>query len=75
MNKKFSISRLFDSRGFSAFIATLMAIIIGLFFGFLVMLIASPASAGAGFVSILTGGLKKLGDVFYFATPDRKSVV
>lgn len=69
MNKKFSISRLFDSRGFSAFIATLMAIVIGLFFGFIVMLIASPASAGAGFASILTGGLKKIGDVFYYATP------
>ena len=41
MNKKFSLSNLLDSKGFSAFMATLMAIIIGLIFGFLVMLIAS----------------------------------
>ena len=69
MNKKFSLSNLLDSKGFSAFMATLMAIIIGLIFGFLVMLIASPANAGLGFMSVLTGGLRKLGDVFYYATP------
>ena len=69
MNKKFSINSLFESRGFSAFMATLMAIAIGLIFGFLVMLIASPANASLGFMSVLTGGLKKLGDVFYYATP------
>ena len=49
--------------------ATLMAVIIGLVFGFLVMLLASPANAIAGFSSILTGGLGKLGDVLYYATP------
>ena len=69
MNKKFSFKNLLDSRGFSAFLATLMAIIIGLIFGFVVMLIASPANAGLGFMSILTGGFKNLGDVFYYATP------
>lgn len=69
MNKKLSIRSLLDSRGFSAFLATLMAIIIGLIFGFIVMLVASPANAGMGFASILTGGLKKMGDVFYYATP------
>ena len=69
MNKKFSMNSLFESKGFSAFMATLMAIVIGLIFGFLVMLIASPANAGLGFMSVLTGGLKKIGDVFYYATP------
>ena len=69
MNKKFSMNSLFESKGFFAFMATLMAIIIGLIFGFLVMLIASPANAGLGFMSVLTGGLSKIGDVFYYATP------
>jgi len=50
-------------------LSTLMAIVIGLFFGYLVMLIASPENAGLGFLSILTGGFKKMGDVFYYATP------
>ena len=40
MNKKLSIKNLLDSRGFSAFMATLMAIVIGLIFGYIVMLIA-----------------------------------
>ena len=69
MNKKFSMNSLLDSKGFSAFMATLMAIVIGLIFGFLVMLIASPANAGLGFSSVVTGGLKNIGDVFYYATP------
>ena len=69
MNKKFSLKGLLDSKGFSAFIATLMAIVIGLVFGFIVMLVASPENAVAGFASILVGGLRKLGDVFYYATP------
>lgn len=69
MNKKFSFNSLLETKGFSAFTATLMAIVIGLVFGFIVMLIASPANAIYGFNSILTGGLGKLGDVFYYATP------
>ena len=69
MNKKFSMKNLLESRGFSAFTATLMAIVIGLIFGFIVMLIASPENAGLGFSSVLTGGMKKIGDVFYYATP------
>lgn len=69
MNKKFSLNSLVDSKGFSTFIATLMAIVIGLGVGFVVMLVASPENAVAGFSSILVGGLKKFGDVFYYATP------
>ena len=69
MNKKLSMKNILDGRGFSAFMATLMAIVIGLIFGYIVMLIASPANAGLGFMSILTGGLSKMGDVFYYATP------
>ena len=45
MNKKFSLKKIFDSRGFLAFTATLLAIVIGLFFGYIVMLVASPENA------------------------------
>ena len=69
MNKKFSLNNLLENKSVSAFVATLMAIVIGLVFGFIVMLIASPANATLGFNSILTGGLGKMGDVFYYATP------
>lgn len=69
MNNKFSLKKLMESRGFSAFTATLMAIIIGLIFGYVVMLIASPQNASLGFRAILTGGFRKMGDVFYYATP------
>lgn len=69
MNKKFSIQSIVTSKGSLAFFATVMAILIGLFFGFLVMLISSPDNAFLGFGAVLTGGMKKLGDVFYYATP------
>ena len=69
MNKKFSLKNILESREFLAFTATLMAIAIGLFFGYIVMFIASPENAGLGFNSVLTGGMKKFGDVFYYATP------
>lgn len=76
MNKKLSVKKLMESRGFSAFTAALLAIGIGLLFGFLVMLLASPANSVNGFTAVLSGGLKnnplvtkQLGQVLYFATP------
>ncbi len=65
----FSIKTITQSKGFSAFTAALLAIVLGLIVGFFVMLVASPANAISGFNSILTGGLSKIGNVFYFATP------
>lgn len=67
-NKNF-LKKITESKGFSAFSATLLAILIGLVFGFLVMLIASPANAFNGFIQVLTGGMGKFGDVLYYATP------
>lgn len=67
MNKK--LSNITKTKSFSAFTSALLAIVLGLFFGFLIMLIASPANAVNGFRMVLTGGLKRVGDVFYFATP------
>lgn len=76
MNKKLSLKKLMGGRGFSAFTAALLAICIGLLFGFIVMLLASPANAVNGFTAVLSGGLKnnalvakQLGQVLYFATP------
>lgn len=73
---KISLKNVTKSRGFSAFTAALLAIAIGLFFGFVVMLVASPANALPGFTMVLSGGLKgtvtvlkQLGQVLYFATP------
>ena len=74
-NNKLSSSRVFDikkvtkSKGFSAFTSALLAIFLGLIFGFVVMIVASPANSISGFMMLLTGGFKRLGDVFYFATP------
>jgi simple sugar transport system permease protein len=61
--------RITKGQGTSSFTATLLAIALGLIFGFIVMLIASPADAIFGFNSMLFGGFTRLGDVFYFATP------
>ena len=70
LNKnKFSFKKIIYSGGFASFSSALMAIILGLIFGFIVMLIAKPESAGAGFKFITLGGFKRIGDVFYFATP------
>ena len=66
---KMNIHKIAKSKGTSAFTAALLAIILGLIFGFVVMLFASPAYAVSGFGMVLVGGLSRLGDVFYFATP------
>lgn len=65
----FDIKKITKTKSFSAFTAALLAIILGLVFGFIVMIFASPANALAGFQMVLSGGLKRIGDVFYFATP------
>ncbi len=58
-----------DIKGFSSFTSALMAIVVGLLFGFIVMLLANPNNAVAGFRYVLLGGLGRFGDVLYFATP------
>lgn len=68
-SKKFAISDITHNKGFSAFTAALLAIALGLIFGFIVMLIADSSNALNGFNSVLLGGFKRIGDVFYFATP------
>lgn len=55
------------------FLSSIFAIIIGLFFGFLILLVSNPAQAGGGLYAILMGptfrGMQSLGNVLYTATP------
>lgn len=64
-----AIRKITKCKGFSALVAALLAIVLGLIFGFIVMTVASPANSVPGFQMVLAGGLGRLGDVFYFATP------
>lgn len=66
---KFTIKNITNSIGFSSFTSALMAIFLGLVFGFLVMIIAIPGNALEGFRLVVLGGFRRIGDVFYFATP------
>lgn len=60
-------------QGSSDFIASLCAIVAGLLFGLIILFVSKPSSALAGFRTILlggfAGGIKGVGQVFYFATP------
>lgn len=57
------------SKGASQFGATLLAVAIGLVFGFIVLLIANPSNVFGGFGKILFGGFSRIDDVFYYAIP------
>lgn len=69
LKNRFNPKKITGSKGFSSFTAALMAIFLGLIFGFIVMLVALPENASAGFQSVVLGGFDRIGDVFYFATP------
>lgn len=66
---RLNLKSITKSKGFSAFTSALLAIGLGLVFGFVIMLVASPENSLPGFLELLTGGLKRLGDVVYYATP------
>lgn len=68
-NNNFNLKNTINSSDFSSLLSALMAIVLGLFFGFIIMLIASPGNAVEGFKYIISGGFNKIGNVFYFATP------
>lgn len=66
---KINAKGILSSKGASAFTSALLAIILGLIFGYIVMVIASPANSLSGFRTVILGGFSRLGNVFYFATP------
>lgn len=53
--------------------ASLMAVVVGMLFGLIILLFSNPGQAFDGFAAIclspVTGGLKQIGQVFYYATP------
>jgi len=54
-------------------LSALMAIVVGMLFGLIIMLISNPSQALGGFgaiiISPITGGPRVIGQVLYFATP------
>lgn len=64
---------LFHKEGTKSVISSLIAIILGLIFGFIIILIANPSQALDGLNILLTGGfyqgMSSLGDVIYLAVP------
>ena len=58
-----------NSSSMDAVKAAVLAAVLGLVFGFIVMLLANPAQAGTGMYALLVGGLGRIPDVFYYATP------
>ncbi len=70
---KTKLKQALDGAAFNSFLSSLTAIVIGLLFGFIILLISNPSQALQGFKIILlggfSGGMKGIGDTLYFATP------
>lgn len=71
MNNK--LRNLFKGEGIINFSSSILAIICGLVFGFVILLISNPDQAYNGFMMIIQGGftdgVKGIGDVLYYSTP------
>lgn len=55
-----------------SFLSSFFAILVGLAFGFIILLISNPSQAVDGFITILTGAIRdmrNIGRMMYFATP------
>lgn len=65
--------RIMKSDSVNAVASSIFAILIGLFVGFIVLLVSNPSNAGAGFATMLFGvfsaGGRGIGQVLYFSTP------
>lgn len=62
----------FLERADFSFMSSVFAILVGLAFGFIILLISNPAQASRGFMTILTGAfrdMRNIGRMMYFATP------
>lgn len=72
MKSKFNLNIPISKWGIS-FFSAVAAIVIGLLFGFIILLISNSKEAVPGFIAILQGGFadgaKGIGDVLYNATP------
>ena len=63
------LKRIGSSAGFNSFLASVVSIIIGLLFGFILLLLLNAKEAPAGMANMLTNGIKDIGNVLYTATP------
>ena len=67
------VKNLLLSDGFNHAYASIFSILVGLLFGFFILLFSNPSQAVDGFLIILKGGFstgaKGMGQVLYFATP------
>ena len=64
----------FDISNYTGIMSSLISIVVGLLFAFVVLMIANPNKGVAAFNAIISGGfsfagMKALSSVFYFATP------
>ena len=58
--------------GVSSFLASVMAILLGMLVGLIILIASNPSQASQGFIAILLGGvsnMKNMGQVLYYATP------
>ena len=73
MAKRFGKTGLLSEKSFVSFASSISAVLVGLLFGFFILLVSNPEQALTGFKTILfggfTGGFKGIGQVLYFATP------
>ncbi|MFA7449529.1 MAG: ABC transporter permease [Bacilli bacterium] len=67
------MKKIFNSNAFEKMLATLIAIVAGLLFGLVIMLLINPSMALGGFGAILSAGFlnggESLGEVLFKATP------
>lgn len=63
------LKRVSTSQGMISFLASISSIIIGLLFGFLLLLVLNPKNAAAGMANMLTNGFRDIGNVLYTAVP------
>ena len=67
------MKKIFNSNAFEKMLATLIAIVAGLLFGLIIMLLINPSMALGGFGAILSAGFlnggESLGEVLFKATP------
>ena len=68
-----NIRRILKGDGSANAFASLVAILVGLLFGFIILLISNPSQALRGLAVIasggFSGGMKGVGQVFYYASP------
>jgi len=67
------MSAYFGSKKGMGALSSVFAIVVGLIFGFIILLVSNPSQAFGGFITILTGalthGMKGIGQVLYYSTP------